>query len=54
MTTDSDDTDLRPPLNAERPDPPGDRIEAPDIEVPAEDDQVRPDSAASGEGEAPD
>ncbi|WP_433790656.1 hypothetical protein [Actinoplanes sp. CA-252034] len=51
MTTDG--SDIRPPLSAERPDPPGDQVEAPDIEVPA-DNRVEPDSAGSDEGEAPD
>ncbi|MEU8662174.1 hypothetical protein [Actinoplanes philippinensis] len=51
MTTDSGSTP--PPLSAERPDPPGEQPEAPDIEVD-DSDRVEPDSAGSDEGETPD
>ena len=56
VTTDSSST--QPPLNAERPDPPGEQPEAPDLDVADVDvddqDRVEPDSAGSGEAEAPD
>jgi hypothetical protein len=52
------DTGSRPPLNPERPAPPGEDIEVSDIEVETPDDGVAPDgtgvSATAGTEEAPD
>jgi hypothetical protein len=52
------DTGSRPPLNPERPAPPGDDTEVSDIEVETPVDEVAPDStgvsATAGTEEAPD
>ena len=56
--TNPSDTGPRQPLNPERPEPPGQDIEAPDIHVDAPDGRATPDgtgvTTSAGTEEAPD